>query len=109
MKTLPTTFKHDKFLFRQIDRQGDIALFEKTKGPGRALSYEVVIVQKRKEWAINGKIVPAHEAMPGPESWGIYGWTYTTRSDAYGRMTRLLGSGRTGFKTVGSETAFQTA
>ena len=70
---LAAAFRKEGFDFKQIDRQGDVALFSKTKG--RVESFEVVIVQKHKEYEIAGNIIPAHEAMPSSEQWGAAGWS----------------------------------
>ncbi len=83
MKTLPTEFQgradQRGYVFKQLKRTGDVALFEKhnpSHPPGTALSYEVVIVQKRPERTFpNGEVYPAHESMPSPEEWGVYGWS----------------------------------
>lgn len=88
MKPLATEFTKDGWHFRQIDRQGRIVTFEKTKG--KAVSYEVVIVQQRKACEIDGRAIPAHEAMPSSESWGCLGYTYTDRSGAFSRVERLV-------------------
>lgn len=89
MTPLPAAFKDRGFDFKQIDRQGEIALFSKTKGNNR--SFEVVIVQKCPEhtWP-NGNTSPAHEAMPSPETWGRCGFTYTTLESARNRLKTLM-------------------
>jgi len=88
MKPLDTVFRMDGFDFQQIDRQGDIATFRKTKG--KIESFEVVIVQKNKEFQIGGKTIPAHESMPRSELWGTAGWSYVSKPDAFERVQRLL-------------------
>lgn len=89
MIPLAIKFKSDGFDFRQIHRSDDIAIYSKSKGEFTGL--EVVLVQKRAEhtWP-NGSTTPAHEAMPGSESWGTKGWSYTDRTAALARMSALM-------------------
>jgi hypothetical protein len=70
MKTLAATFGSDGFDFRQLRREGDIAILAKQKPPFRFKSYEVVIIQKRDAYTWpNGQTTPAHEAMPSSRTW----------------------------------------
>ncbi len=87
MKPLPTEFAGradqngpaGRYMFKQLKRVGDVAMYQKhnPKHPlGTAMSYEVVVVQKRPERTFpDGRVADAHEAMPIPEDWGIYGWS----------------------------------
>ncbi len=84
MKPLPTEFDADKHHFRQISRDGLVAVFEKSKG-GKVRSFETVVIQQRKACVLHGDPVPAHEAMPSSESWGRHGFTYTDRESAFRR------------------------
>ena len=83
MTPLPTQFKgradQRGYVFTQIKRTGDVALFEKhnpTHPPGTLPSYEVVIVQKHpdKAWP-DGRVTQAHESMPSPEEWGVLAYS----------------------------------
>lgn len=78
MKTLATTFRSHGYDFVQLDRVGNVALFEKTTTGVTRPSYEVVIVQQHGERVIAGNTIAAAEAMPGSEQWGRLGWTYPT-------------------------------
>jgi hypothetical protein len=94
MIRLPVTFQHDTVDFTQIAREGDVALFRKSKQyPHGSLfeSYEVVIVQKAKEacWP-DGRITPAHEHMPKPELWGAAGWSPMTLDRAWQKFRELV-------------------
>jgi len=46
MRALPETFREGDFVFRLIEREGDIALLEKRKPSISNPLYEVVIVQE---------------------------------------------------------------
>ena len=75
MKPLAESFKSGGFNFRQLCREGNVALFEKTKGE-RNRCYEVVRIQQREARLAFGKTLPACEVMPSSERWGKDGWTY---------------------------------
>ena len=106
MIPLPTTFRSDGFDFKQLAREGGIALFCKTKLYKRSEreiklygkeptfefeSYEVVIVRKEPAhtWP-NGIITPEHERMPGNEDWGLYGWSLQTKDRAWEKFRELI-------------------
>jgi len=86
MKSLPETFRQDGFDFRILRRRGRVALLVKRK-PGLQLeSFEVVLIRTLPERKAFGKYLPAAEYLPNSESWGICGWTFTTREDAERRF-----------------------
>lgn len=84
MKALPTQFKAGGFWFDQLERIGQIGLFEKTRG--RSVSYEVVRIQRQNAWRAFGQDFPASEAMPSSELWGTDGWTYVDCDSAMVRF-----------------------
>lgn len=88
MRKLEKEFNSDGFAFRQLDRQGAVAVYEKKKGD--VVSFETVYIQERPEirWP-NGSITPEREVMPGNEQWGIFGFTYVDRSAAFKKMAYL--------------------
>lgn len=96
MIPLPIRFQsgnspHSKihFDFKQLDRKGDVALFEKSKPNGNK-SWEVVIVQKmdEQEWP-GGRVTPAHEHMPHSNHWGTLGWTLQTRERVFEKFNEI--------------------
>lgn len=76
MKTLATNFTKWGEEFVQLQREGRVALYSRTK-PGRAADFEVIIVQQYPAYEMNGVAMPATEAFPSSNSWGEKGWTYT--------------------------------
>ena len=82
MIPLPETFKHGGFEFKQLWREGQIALFEKRKPGSEVKSYETVIIQQNHDYEIAGNFIKAHESLPGNERWGDAGWTYCDISAA---------------------------
>lgn len=91
MKPLPAQFKSGGFDFEQIDRDGLIALFRKTKEGMENVCYEVVRIQECKQWVIAGNTVPAHEAMPGNEKFGVDGFAYRDKDQAKKRFSKMVG------------------
>ena len=88
MNPLPMTFRDGGFLFRQLERSGHVAVFEKHKGHLN-ISFEVVRVRQVPETMMFGRIVQAHEAMPSSEHWGLYGWTYRDKAAAFRKFQEL--------------------
>jgi hypothetical protein len=90
MTSLPHTFRHAQFDFTLIKRQGDVALYFKTKPGWKSPPlYEVFIVQKIPEQTVFGKIVLAHEKPPTISEWGRLGWSFT-HGDLAGAEKRFL-------------------
>ncbi len=91
MKPIDTHFKYDGFTFQLIQRERDVALFEKSKPTHRDPTYEVVILQQHPEHKFpSGKIYPAREAMPPSESWGTHGFSYSDLASAKARFNNLV-------------------
>lgn len=92
MTPIATEFKHDKFDFHQIAREGGVALYRKSKQyPGKLFeTFEVVIVQSMDEhtWP-NGNVTPEHEYMPNSEQWGQLGWSLQTLDDAWDKFRKV--------------------
>ena len=49
----------------------------------------MVRIQEYPDREIAGTPVPAHEAMPGPESWGARAWTFTSEDKARAKFRAL--------------------
>lgn len=89
-KPLRTTFKSKGFDYTQIDRIGDVALFEQSR-PGLSRTWlEVVIVQRHGDYEVNGVKIEAAETMPSSSSWGKFGWTYRNPKQARMRFDELV-------------------
>jgi len=106
MKTLETEFKSHGFNYKQVKRDGDVAIFLKTKLDHRTESYEVVRVKKYPTYTINGVEILEHESLPGDESWGNDGFTYTSLDRAKEKFFALFAesptSGIVGVATGGA-------
>jgi len=96
MTPLPSSFRLGGFDFRLVKRVGDIALCEKRKPTHSRSFFEVVTVQQRPETTFpGGRVVPAHEAMPSSERWGLAGWSCSGRDEAEARFQSLVQSHQT--------------
>jgi hypothetical protein len=71
-KPLALTFNREGFVYQQIWRQKDVAVYQ--YGPrGR---FELVIIRIEPEDVLpDGKVLPRREAYPRTSQWGQYGWT----------------------------------
>ena len=86
---LPHTLKHDGFDLRQVQRIGQVALYEKTKD--NYTGWEIILIRKRPARHLpNGKCLPARECYPATTDWGICGWTATTPADAQKRFNKQV-------------------
>lgn len=82
MKTLPVEFVSKKFAHRQLKRAGDVVLFTRHRLASSGIAeqgehFEVIRVRKDPDRTIAGVLIPAHEAYPGAEQWGVAGFTYS--------------------------------
>ena len=84
-------FRHDGFTFRQIVREGDVALYEQTWNgcANPSVAYEVVRIRRREAREIKGKIIEAAEVYPRPEAWGVDGFTLSDRDAAFARLREV--------------------
>jgi hypothetical protein len=76
MKLLPDSFPHDGFVFRQLCRQVNLAVYSQEKD-GQRVAYELVVVKQSPEWTAFGKTFPAAESYPKAHEWGTHGWTFS--------------------------------
>lgn len=79
MIPISTTYRKNGYNFSQVSRTGDVAVYAQVDpDSGKAVAYEVFIVQKRKEFTIAGNTIPAKEGCPSNEQWGAEGYTVHT-------------------------------
>jgi len=119
-KPLATQFRHDGFDYRQIAREGDVAIYEqKWRGcPDPNVCFEVVRIRRRDGFQIGGSFVEPAEVYPRSEAWGTDGFTLTDKDAALNKFRQMLsaepakptgtGRRRTGTGTNKTETSTQT-
>jgi hypothetical protein len=90
-KPLPREFQRDGFNYRQIAREGNIAIYEQawTGRPEPSQSYEVIRIRRREGFQINGKFVEPAEVYPRSELWGADGFTFTNSDKAWAKFFEM--------------------
>jgi hypothetical protein len=90
-KQLPKQFRRDGFDYRQIAREGDAAIYEKTwLGCAEpSLCYEVIRIRCRDGFQIGGRFVEPAEVYPRSEFWGMNGFTFTNRDKAWAKFSEI--------------------
>ena len=93
---LPTSylaeFHCDGFTFRQLAREGMVAIFEKSRSPESVKRFELVELQVLPAQKLFGKNYPARESYPRSERWGEHGLTFLDLASAQEAMRRVLGA-----------------
>lgn len=79
-------FSQNGFNFKQVARDGVVAVYEKTKPSMRFPSFEVVKIGMSREREAFGVKFEAGETYPSNESWGDRGWTCQTKESAFKKM-----------------------
>ena len=89
-KPIPSTFTKKGFTYRQVKRQGDIAIFEQTRKDSTLQNFEVVKIGRHNGYTMGGSYIEPSETYPGSSLWGIMGWTCTDLDTANNRFDNLL-------------------
>lgn len=101
MKKLKEKFSKNCFIYKQIKRTKNKAIYEVwlqseynlcplTKEEGDAfLQYEVIYIKKRKAIEIYKVKYPPMEVYPGSSEWGNLGWSFNYLKDANEKYANL--------------------
>ena len=89
VRLLPLEFQLRGFVYTQLRRDGEVAIFEQ-KRDGKVTAYEVAVIRFKAAATIMGNSVPAREAYPSSETWGKLGWTCRNLEAAEDRFARVL-------------------
>jgi hypothetical protein len=88
-KPLSAQFRRHGFTYRQIAREGDVAIYKQTwlgcAEPSPC--YEVIRICRREGFQIGGRFIEPAEVYPASKLWGVDGFTFTNREKAW---TKLL-------------------
>jgi len=90
MKKLEKEFTSLKFNFKQIMREKDFAIYERTYEDGKHKHYEAIKIKSHNGYEIAGVKIAPSECYPGSNSWGIDGFTCQTREDAVKTLNRMI-------------------
>jgi hypothetical protein len=91
MKILALEFASKGFDHKQIERTGDVALFERRRVGKGYPHWEVVKIGRHNGYEIGGVKVEAAETYPSSESWGTKGWTFQDFTKAQAKFRSLIG------------------
>jgi hypothetical protein len=91
-RPLPKEFRHNGFIFRQIARTKNAAIYEQTWNgcSNPSVCYEVVRIRRREGFKIGGRFVEAGEVYPNSEAWGTDGFTLTDRGAAFAKLRETI-------------------
>ena len=84
MQPIDTAFEEGRFRYTQIERQGDVAIYEQRhKENAEVRRFEVIRIRVQPEhtWP-SGQTTPEREAYAGSSSWGRLGFTCFTVEEA---------------------------
>ena len=93
MKLLNKEFKSCGFNFKQVQREGDVAIFEKASINCNGVSYEVIKISRHNGYKLGGNYVEPAETYPSNSLWGTAGWTCTSMDSAEKKFKELLRGG----------------
>jgi hypothetical protein len=89
MKKLETTIKKNAFEYVQVNRNDVYAIYAQFYN-GVLIGHEVFKINKYEEREIPGVKIPAHEAMPGDNQFGVTAWStgkdYNRALDKYNEL-----------------------
>jgi hypothetical protein len=90
-KPLPKELYRDEFQYRQIAREGDVAIYEQTWNgcPNPTVSYEVIRIRRREGFQIGSRFVEAAEVYANSEAWGTDGFTFSDRDAAFAKLQEI--------------------
>lgn len=93
MRELEKEYTAYGYNFKQVKREGQIAIFEqRNQDSDKIVAYEVFVIQQLPEGFVGPKkyFQPAREAVPGKEQWGRCGWTIWHLEDAEKKFNELV-------------------
>jgi hypothetical protein len=77
MQPLDTQFSDRTFVYTQLERHGDVAIYEQKHKRSGVCRFEVVKIRVRPEETLpSGSTLPEREVYPSSASWGTLAWTF---------------------------------
>jgi len=89
---LPTRFRHSGFDYRQIAREGNVAIYEQIWNccSNPAVCYEVIRIRHREGFQIGDRFVEPAEVYPNSEAWGVDSWTMQDKVAAFRKLREAV-------------------
>jgi len=91
MKKIDKEFTSKNFLHKQIHREQDYAIYERSyqTSPDKK-HYEVIRIQSHNGYAFGGQKYPPSEFYPSSTTWGLNGFTCISREAAYKKLDKVM-------------------
>lgn len=90
-RALPTELRRGGFTFRQIAREGDIAIYSQSwdgcDDPN--VCFEVIRIRRREGFHIAGRFAEPAEVYPSAAAWGTDGFTFRDKDAAFAKLRQL--------------------
>ncbi len=92
MKVLDTEFEASGFGFKQVERDGDFAIYKRWRvGNEDNIHFEVIRITRHNGFtAPNGTFYPPAEMYPTAAKWGVNGFTIESKDRALEVMSQLI-------------------
>jgi len=90
MKKLDKEFSSNGFVFKQIHREKNYAIYERRYENSDKKHYEAIRIQSHNGLVIAGNKIAPSEYYPNSNSWGLHGFTCVSRENAYKRLDKMM-------------------
>jgi len=80
VRILETTIAKSGFVYTQIKRHGDVALYSQSKGD-RIVGYEVIIIKQGAPHPHSKSTFDKIELYPSDQQFGVNGWSFGNYGD----------------------------
>lgn len=94
MKILEKKFTNKNFKYKQIIREGNVAIYEQQliDPPNSSKRFEVIVIRSHDGYEISGNKVAPSEMYPSANHWGTLGWTCLDLESAQKRYKKVKNS-----------------
>ena len=89
MKELRKEFTSCGFIFKQVVRENDVAIYSKKQVKHTGVSYEVIRISKHNGYKLGGNFIEPAETYPCNSMWGTSGFTCTSIESAERKYAEL--------------------
>src|SRR4051794_23758998 len=90
-KPLLTQFGRDGFTYRQIAREGNVAIYEQiwTGFSDPNVCFELIRIRRREGFQIGARFVEPADVYPSSGAWGVDGFTFTNKDAAFAKLREV--------------------
>lgn len=92
MRVLAKTFTRKHITYRQIKREGNVAVYSYSPPdePTRVRGYETIVITPHEQIKMFGNIVKAHKTYPGDNAFGKKAWSHLKLENALDKMAQVV-------------------